>query len=65
VEAIISLNGDELGAIYAHQEPHQLTETIPEGRYNYALDINYFESQYQYSSGVCSEGTVEGNGEIA
>jgi hypothetical protein len=72
VEATVSLNGDEVGRVYTHQEPHRITETVPEGRYNYAVVATYLGSsnassaQYsQYSASKCPEGTrVEGNGEI-
>jgi hypothetical protein len=77
VEATISLNGEELGTIYTHQEPHQITETVSEGRYNYALDVTYLSTSNatstQYSSASasasaakCSDGTVaEGSSRVS
>jgi hypothetical protein len=74
IEASVSLNGERLGDIYTHQEPHQITETVPEGQHNYALNVTFLDGQAadaqyeQYSANVgvvCPEGTdIQGGGQI-
>ncbi len=76
VEAVVSLNGDDLTSIFSYEEPHRLTETVPEARYNYSLTVTYYEpptsgasqysSQYSTEESPCEPGTVAtGSGELS
>lgn len=78
VEASVELSDEnsnyDFNTIYTHQPPHQITESVDEGRYTYDITVTYYTntaaSSAQYSAGAdtanCPGGTkVDGTDQVS